>query len=134
MNSSSFRYGIVNEDDLAAAGIVACSQQHSAALLACKLCGLEVCNEDYLLADQILGSVELCNTRNDLSLLVSEVYLQAKKKQAAPGMNMYIVDGEDVGLWELSQRFGVKVQNLARMNNVTVNHVFSDGQIIKLRK
>lgn len=62
------------------------------------------------------------------------VYLQAKKKQAAPGMNMYIVDGEDVGLWELSQRFGVKVQNLARMNNVTVNHVFSDGQIIKLRK
>jgi len=62
------------------------------------------------------------------------VYLQSKKNQAAHGMSMHIVDGEDVGLWELSQRFGVKVQSLARMNGVAVNHVFSDGQIIKLRK
>lgn len=62
------------------------------------------------------------------------VYLQSKKNQAAHGMSMHIVDGEDVGLWELSQRFGVKVQSLARMNGVAVNHVFSDGQVIKLRK
>lgn len=62
------------------------------------------------------------------------VYLQSKKKQAAPGMNMFIVDGEDVGLWELSQRFGVRLRELARMNSVSENHIFSDGQIIKLRK
>lgn len=61
------------------------------------------------------------------------VYLQAKKKQAAHGLNMYIVEGENVSLRELAQRFGVKLQNLCRMNGVSENHVFAEGQIIKLR-
>ncbi len=62
------------------------------------------------------------------------VYLQAKKKQAAKGLDKYIVEGDDESLYEIAQRFGVRMNSLCKMNGLTPDKRLFDGEVIKLRK
>ncbi len=62
------------------------------------------------------------------------VYLQPKKKQAATGLDKYIVEGDEENLREISQRFAVKLDRLCRMNGMTGGQKLSDGEVIILRK
>ena len=61
------------------------------------------------------------------------VFLQSKKSQAVRGMNKYIaVGGED--LWALSQRFGVRMSAIKRMNKISDDYVPLEGDTIHLRR
>ncbi len=62
------------------------------------------------------------------------VYLQAKKKRAASGLEKHVVDGDDENLWEISQRYAVKLERLCRMNGVSPDRKLNDGEVIILRK
>ncbi len=62
------------------------------------------------------------------------VYLQPKKNQSVKGLDKYIVDGYDMNLREISQRFAVKLSSLCKMNNMTPDEKLTDGEVIKLRK
>ena len=52
------------------------SEDHTEAVNSAKLCGLKIGNEADLLTDKLIGSVELCDSRNDLALLVAKVNLK----------------------------------------------------------
>ena len=62
------------------------------------------------------------------------VYLKAKKKQSVKGLDKYIVDHDGESLWEISQRFGVKLESLEKMNSLTRNADLREGDTILLRK
>ncbi len=62
------------------------------------------------------------------------VYLQPKKKQAARGLEKHVVEGDGETLWEISQRYGVKMKNLCKMNGLDADSGLVDGEVIKLRK
>ncbi len=63
------------------------------------------------------------------------VYLQPKKNQAAPGLEKHIVEEEtEETLWDISQRYGVKIKNLLKMNEMSVDRKLVEGEVIKLRK
>ena len=68
MNSSSFRYGIVNEDDLAAASIVGCGKEHTLGVDVADAVGLEVSKDDDLATDKHFGGIVLFNGRHDHAL------------------------------------------------------------------
>ena len=61
------------------------------------------------------------------------VYLQKKKKQAARGLEKHVVEEGD-SLRAISQRYGVRLKNLYKMNALTEGDVIRPGDIIKLRK
>ena len=61
------------------------------------------------------------------------VYLQAKKKQTAKGLDKYIADEGGETLWEVSQRFGVKLSELCKRNSLTKDYVLREGDSILLR-
>ena len=44
------------------------------------------------------------------------VYLKAKKRQAPFGLPMYVADDKPLTLWEISQRFGIKMKFLLKWN------------------
>ena len=76
---------------------------------------------------------------NDLSMVEkldpgTLVYLKAKKKQSVKGLDKYIVDHDGESLWEISQRFGVKLESLEKMNSLTRNADLREGDTILLRK
>lgn len=63
------------------------------------------------------------------------VYLQKKKNRAAAGLEKYIVSEEnEMDMWEISQRFAVKLKKLYRMNGMGIDHVLREGDIIRLRE
>ena len=63
----------------------------------------------------------------------TEVYLKPKRKQAVKGLEKHVVeDGET--MQSISQRYGVKLKNLYRMNDMAEFDVPREGDIIKLRK
>ncbi len=70
----------------------------------------------------------------DTSLMPgTEVYLQPKKKQAVRGLDKHVVeDGETMR--SISQRYGIKLKNLYKMNGMAEFDVPREGDIIKLRK
>ena len=75
---------------------------------------------------------------NDLSsdtelLPGTVVYLRAKKKSAAKGIDKYVMeDGET--LREVAQRYGVKLSCILRLNGFERGFVPREGDIIQLRK
>lgn len=77
---------------------------------------------------------------NDLSadrplLPGTVVYLQKKKNRAAPGLDKYIVSEEhETDMWEISQRFAVKLSRLYRMNGTGVKYELREGDVIYLRE
>ena len=63
----------------------------------------------------------------------TEVYLKPKKKQAVKGLDKHVVEGGD-SMRGISQRYGVRLKSLLKMNGMTEADVIRDGDIIKLRK
>lgn len=61
------------------------------------------------------------------------VYLQPKKKQAARGLEKHVIE-EGETMRELSQKYGIKLADLYKMNGMSDVDVPRDGDIIKLRK
>ncbi len=62
------------------------------------------------------------------------VYLQPKKKEAAKGLEKYIVGGPDEDFREICQRFGVKMSAVRKMNGLPSNYVPREGDELALRK
>lgn len=74
------------------------------------------------------------DVRTDGSLLSGTiVYLQAKKKDAAKGLDVHIVEKEGETLWDISQRFGVKLSALLKKNKISGDYVPKEGDVIVLR-
>ena len=61
------------------------------------------------------------------------VYLQAKKKRGLKGLEKHVVE-EGESMREISQRYGIRLARLYRMNDMTAADVLREGDIIKLRK
>ena len=75
---------------------------------------------------------------NDLSkterlLPGTVVYLQPKKAQGVKGLEKHVVE-EGESMREISQRYGVKLAKLYKLNGMSANDVLHEGDIIKLRK
>ncbi len=62
------------------------------------------------------------------------VYLQAKKKQAAKGLEKHVVEGHNETLREISQRYAVRLDKLCEMNGISPDKRLVDGDVIILRK
>lgn len=60
------------------------------------------------------------------------VYLQPKKRKAARHIDKYIAEGGET-LWEISQRFAVKLQSIMKKNGFSEEHVLIDGDTVLLR-
>ena len=66
-------------------------------------------------------------------LMIERVYLQAKKKQTARGLDKYVCEGEE-NLRDISQRFAVSLKSIRKLNNIQGNPILREGDVIKLRK
>ena len=62
----------------------------------------------------------------------SVVYLQRKKSQSAKKVDKYVAEGGET-LWEVSQRFGVRLKNLMKRNNLAADYVLKPEETVKLR-
>ena len=60
------------------------------------------------------------------------VYIQAKKREAAKGLDKHVLDDGDT-LWGISQRYGVKLDRIYAMNGLDEWYVPKEGDIIRLR-
>lgn len=61
------------------------------------------------------------------------IYVQPKKKEAARGLEKHVLEADD-NLWAISQRYGVKLDRIYKMNGFDVHYVPREGDIIRLRK
>ncbi len=61
------------------------------------------------------------------------VYLQAKKKQAAKGLEKHVWESGD-SLWTISQRYAVRLSSLKKMNKVKSDSDIVEGDLVLLRK
>lgn len=59
------------------------------------------------------------------------VYLEPKKKQAAAHIDKYISEGNE-NLWEISQRYAVKLKSLLKMNGFSEGYVPKEGDTVML--
>ena len=62
------------------------------------------------------------------------VYLSRKKAQAAPGLNKHVVDSDSETLWQLSQRYAIRLDALKKMNILLLGSPLQDGDTVTLRK
>jgi len=62
------------------------------------------------------------------------VYLQPKKSQSVRGLEKYIVGEDGESLWEISQRFGVKLSSIYKMNDLSSGSYLREGDTIILRE
>lgn len=71
--------------------------------------------------------------KEDAELLPGTVvYLQKKKKASHPGLDRYVVE-EGQNLWEISQRFAVRMKDLCRLNGIGEDYVLREGDVLELR-
>ena len=61
------------------------------------------------------------------------VYLQAKKKQAAKGLDKHVVE-EGESLRDISQKYAMRLSKIYKINGFDSTYVPKEGDIIKLRK
>jgi LysM repeat protein len=61
------------------------------------------------------------------------VYLQAKKNRSEKGLDKYIVGQDGESLWEICQRFGVKMSSVCKMNGFSEDYEPREGDTIVLR-
>lgn len=61
------------------------------------------------------------------------IYIQPKKKEAAEGIEKHVIEEGDT-LWALSQRYGVKLSRIYKMNMLDEFSILREGDIIRLRK
>lgn len=62
------------------------------------------------------------------------VYIHAKKRHAAKGLDKFVVDEDGISLRDIAQRYGVKMSSLVKMNNLPSDYVPAEGDVIKMRK
>lgn len=62
----------------------------------------------------------------------SVVYLQSKKNRAARLVDKYVAEGGET-LWEIAQRFAVKLSSLEKMNGVDASYVIRPEDTVILR-
>ena len=62
----------------------------------------------------------------------SVVYLQHKKAKSAKMVDKYVAEGGET-LWEVSQRFGVRLKNLMKRNNLPADYVLKSEETVSLR-
>lgn len=62
------------------------------------------------------------------------VFLKSKKNQGARGSEKYIVGEDNESLWSISQRFGVKMSAIKRLNKYSSDYVPGEGDTIVLRR
>lgn len=62
------------------------------------------------------------------------VYLSPKKREAVKGMDKYIVDEEGVTLWDIAQKYAVKLSSIMRMNAYGPDVVLREGDTVLLRR
>lgn len=75
---------------------------------------------------------------NDLAAEVqiapgTEVYLRPKKGQAVKGLDKHVVE-EGETMRSIAQRYGVRLKNLYKINEMADGSIIREGDIIKLRK
>jgi LysM repeat protein len=61
------------------------------------------------------------------------VYLQKKKNQAKKGLEMHVIERGET-LRGISQRYGVRLKSLMKINSIKDADMIREGDIIKLRK
>lgn len=61
------------------------------------------------------------------------VYLQAKKKKAAKGIEMHFIDGDET-LRDIAQRYAVRLSAIYKINGLTSAYIPRSGDCIRLRK
>lgn len=61
------------------------------------------------------------------------VYLKPKKKQGVKGLEKHVIE-EGESMRDISQRYGIRLKDLYKMNGMTETDVPREGDIIKLRK
>ena len=61
------------------------------------------------------------------------VYLQAKKKKAAKGIDMHFIDGDET-LRDISQRYAVRLSAIYKINGFPPSFVARRGDCVRLRK
>ena len=84
-----------------------------------------------LFLNEILKYNDLTASRELLPGTV--VYLQAKKNQSEKGLDKFIVDDDSQTLWDICQRFGVKMSSVRKMNGFDAGYQPSEGDTILLR-
>ena len=90
-----------------------------------------IAESNHLFLKELLGF-------NDLSEEVdlkpgTVIYLQKKKKQSAKGLDMHVIEKGET-LRGISQRYGVRLKSLRRLNAIEDENLIREGDIIKLRK
>lgn len=63
----------------------------------------------------------------------TEVYLRPKKSQAVKGLDKHVVE-EGETMRSIAQRYGVRLKNLYKINEMADGSIIREGDIIKLRK
>lgn len=61
------------------------------------------------------------------------VYVRAKKKQAATGIDKYIVESDGEQLRDICQRFAVRMKSVLKLNAYADGHVLREGDTVILR-
>ena len=61
------------------------------------------------------------------------VYLEAKKRKAPAGLEMYIVSRDGENLHDICQRFAVKESAIRMLNRLDAEPMLYEGDILKLR-
>lgn len=90
-----------------------------------------IAKEYHLFPREILKFNDLTASRELLPGTV--VYLQAKKSKAAKGLDKHVWEKDD-DLWTVSQRYGIRLSRLLKMNGVKSNSDLVEGDLITLRK
>ena len=72
-------------------------------------------------------------SKDDKLLPGTVVYLKPKKNQAAKGLDKHVFEEGD-SMREISQRFGVRLDKLYKMNGMPKGYAPKEGDIIRLRK
>ena len=62
------------------------------------------------------------------------VYVARKKTQVGFAIGKYVVDRDGETLWEISQRFGVRLSSLRKMNILLTARPLEEGDTVNLRK
>lgn len=71
----------------------------------------------------------------DAELLPGQiVYIRAKKTQTEKGLDKHICESSDETLWQISQRYGIKLSSLMKMNGLKGDVQLREDFVLKLRK
>ena len=61
------------------------------------------------------------------------MYIRAKKAQAAKGLDKHICESDAETLWSISQRYGVRLRSLCKMNGLQPDAQLHEEDVIRLR-